>query len=320
MTRPKFLTRLAAAALLGLLVLPVSRAQAPAPEVPLPPADRLDKRPVEEPANPALPTVFLIGDSTVRNGSDDGQGKGAQGMWGWGHMLPAYFDLSRVNVVNRAVGGLSSRTYLTGGFWAKVLLRLKAGDCVIMQFGHNDAGPFNDEPPGPLRARGTIKGIGEETKEIDNVLTKKHEVVHSYGWYLRTFINDAKARGATPIVCSPIPRKTWGKDGLIERNAATYGGWAAQVAAREKVGFIDLNRIIADAYDRLGHDQVVALFPQVSPDEHTHTDQAGAELNARCVVAGLKLLSATPLDHDLSAKGRAVSPSRPEDPAGLPPS
>ena len=54
---------------------------------------------------------------------------------------------------------------------------MKAGDFVIMQFGHNDGGPLNDSS----RARGTIKGTGEETEEIDNLLTKKHEVVHTYG-------------------------------------------------------------------------------------------------------------------------------------------
>ena len=53
----------------------------------------------------------------------------------------------------------------------------------------------NDEPPGPLRARGTIKGTGEETKEIDNVITKKHEVVHTFGWYMRKMIADVQAKG-----------------------------------------------------------------------------------------------------------------------------
>ena len=290
---------------------------APKPE-PLPPADRLDQRPVEEPKHPDLPTIFLIGDSTVRNGSDDGQGKGAAGMWGWGHMLPAYFDPAKVNVVNRAVGGLSSRTYLTGGFWAKVLLRLKAGDVVIMQFGHNDDGALNDEPPGPLRARGTIKGIGEETREIDNVLTKRHEVVHSYGWYLRKFVDETKARGATAIICSPIPRKGWDDQGLIRRSPATYSGWAAAVAAQEQVGFVNLNEIIAGVYDRLGHDAVVGFFPQVKPDEHIHTNQAGAELNARCVVAGLKQLRDDPVARDFSPAGLAVDPVSPDRNVGKP--
>lgn len=233
------------------------------------------RRPLPEPANPKLPTLFLIGDSTVRNG----QGDGAGGQWGWGEPFVAYFDPTKINVVNRAVGGLSSRTYLTGGHWDKVLAMLKPGDFVVMQFGHNDNGPLNDNS----RARGTIKGTGAETEEIDNMLTKKHEVVHSYGWYLRKFIADARAKGATPIVCSLVPRKIW-KDGKIARNAADYAGWAADVAQSEHVAFVDLNEIIARQYDELGPEKVEPLFA----DPHTHTSRAGAELNAASVIAGLK--------------------------------
>jgi lysophospholipase L1-like esterase len=265
-----------------------------------------------EPANPALPTLFLIGDSTVRNGAGDGQGLGAAGQWGWGEPIVAYFDPVKINVVNRAVGGLSSRTYLTGGHWDGVMALLKPGDFVVMQFGHNDDGALNDEPPGPLRARGTLHGIGEETKEIDNVMTKKHEVVHTYGWYLRKFIADARAKGATPIVCSLIPRKIWTDDGKIKRNKADYAGWAAQVAQAEKTGFIDLNETIARRYDELGRDAVMKLFPQATPDEHTHPNLAGAEINASFVVAGLKGLPDNPLAPYFSDKAKEVAAVLPD--------
>jgi lysophospholipase L1-like esterase len=173
---------------------------------------------------------------------------------------------------------------LTQGHWERVLAMLKPGDVVLMQFGHNDSGPLDDA----ARARGTIAGTGEETREIDNPITKRHEVVHTYGWYLRKFIEDAKAKGATPIVCSPIPRKIW-EDGKIVRDK--YGKWAADVAADAGVGFIDLNEIIARRYEVLGPEKVEPLFG----DEHTHTSRAGAELNADCVVAGLKELKANPV-------------------------
>ena len=191
-----------------------------------------------------------------------------------------------MNVVNRAVGGLSSRTFLTQGHWEKVLAMLKPGDFVLMQFGHNDNGPLDDA----ARARGTLKGVGDETREIDNPITKQHEVVHTYGWYLRKFIADAKAKGATPIVCSLIPRKIW-KDGKIVRNKDSYAGWAEEVAQRESVSFIDLNEIIAKRYDALGPEKVEPLFG----DPHTHTSRAGAELNAECVVEGLKALNPDPV-------------------------
>jgi len=239
-----------------------------------------------EPANPALPSIILIGDSTVRNGRDDGQGKGPAGQWGWGNPIAAYFDPAKVNVVNRAVGGLSSRTYLTSGHWERTLAFVKPGDIVLMQFGHNDAAPLNDDK----RARGTIRGTGDESQEIDNILTRKHETVHSYGWYLRKFIADARAKGATPVMVSLIPRKSWDDEGKIRRNKGDYAGWAAEVARTEQVGFIDLNEMAASRYDALGHDAVMKLFPLTNPDEHVHTNWAGAQLNAQIVVAGLKQL------------------------------
>jgi len=231
-----------------------------------------------EPRDPKLPTLFLIGDSTVRNG----RGDGANGQWGWGEPLVDRFDASRVNVVNRAVGGLSSRTFLTMGWWDKVLAMMKPGDVVMMQFGHNDNGPLDDA----ARARGTLKGTGGETREIDNPITKQHEAVHTYGWYLRRFIADTKAKGATPIVCSPVPRKIW-QDGKVARSSDSYRRWATEVAAQEGVGFVDLNEIIAARYDALGPEKVEPLFA----DEHTHTSRAGAELNADCVIECLRALN-----------------------------
>jgi lysophospholipase L1-like esterase len=250
-----------------------------------------------EPRDPQLPTLFLIGDSTVRNG----RGDGANGQWGWGDFLGAYFDSSKLNVVNRAVGGLSSRTYLTLGHWDHVLSMLKPGDFVIMQFGHNDSGPLDD----PARARGTLQGTGAETREIDNPITKQHEVVHTYGWYLRAFIAGARAKGAVPIVCSPVPRKIW-KDGKIVRASDSYGKWAKEVALAEGAPFLDLNEIIAQRYDALGPVKVEPLFA----DPHTHTSRAGAELNAECVISGLKALSSDPLAPYFSPQAAQVPPFR----------
>lgn len=241
------------------------------------PADPIGWLNLPEPANPALPTLLLIGDSTVRNGCGDGSG----GQWGWGDELAVHFDTTKINVVNRAVGGLSSRTFLTQGHWARALNLLKPGDFVLMQFGHNDDGPVNDDQ----RARGTIKGAGEETQEIDNLLTKQHEVVHSYGWYLRQYIREAKTHGALPIVCSPVPRKVW-QDGKIVRSAGGYAGWARQIAAEEGAAFIDLNDLVAQRYEALGAERVEAMFA----DAHTHTSQSGAELTAAIVTASLREL------------------------------
>jgi len=245
--------------------------------------------------NPKLPTLYLVGDSTVRNGKADGAG----GQWGWGEPLVDCFDTAKINVVNRAIGGRSSRTYITEGRWDELLALLKPGDFVAIQFGHNDSGPLDDAS----RARGTLPGVGSESKEIDNPITGKHEVVHTYGWYMEKYVSDAQAKGATPIVCSLIPRKIW-KDGKIVRGAASYGGWAQEVAAAKSTAFVDLNEIVARRYDALGEAKVEPLFG----DPHTHTSRAGAELNAECVVAGIKALPGNPLGRFLSAKGEAVKP------------
>jgi len=249
------------------------------------------------PANPKLPTLFLIGDSTVRNGKGDG----GNGQWGWGEPLAAYFDTTKINVVNRALGGLSSRTYLSLGYWDTLLPMLKPGDFVIMQFGHNDSGPINDD----YRARGSIKGTGEESVEIDNIILRRHEVVYSYGWYLRRFIADTKAKGATPIVCSLVPRKIW-QDGSIAGNSQDYAKWAAEVAHQAAVSFVDLNSIVAHAYEALGPEKVEPLFA----DAQTHTTLVGAELNAMSVVAGLKALKKNPMAHYFSAKGKEVEKAK----------
>lgn len=232
-----------------------------------------------EPRDPKLPTLLLVGDSTVRNG----RGDGASGQWGWGEPLAALLDPTQVNLVNRAVGGLSSRTFLTKGHWDRARQFLKSGDVVLIQFGHNDAAPLNDDK----RARGTIDGIGDETETIDNLLTKQRETVGTYGSYLRRYIREAREAGATPVLCTLVPRKKW-QDGKIVRSAGSYAGWTRAVAAAEGVEVIDLNELVAARYDALGAAGVDQLFA----DEHTHTSRAGAELNAAIVVEALRATAA----------------------------
>lgn len=221
------------------------------------------------------PVFYIIGDSTVRNG--DGTGKNLQ--WGWGSFIADYFDTTKLSVSNQAIGGRSSRTFITEGRWEKITAKLKKGDYVIMQFGHNDGGPLDDT----ARARGTIKGIGEESKEIYNPILKKQEMVHTYGWYMRQYIRETKTKGAIPIVCSPIPRNDW-KDGKVVRSSESYSLWAQQVAESEGAVFIHLNDLIASKYEEMGEEKVKPFFPA----DHTHTNLDGAKLNAEIVIAAIK--------------------------------
>jgi lysophospholipase L1-like esterase len=181
---------------------------------------------------------------------------------------------------------------------------IRPGDFVLIQFGHNDAGALNEEPPGstrPLRARGTIPGVGEETQEIDNVMTGLHEIVHSFGWYLRRMIADTRERGATPVLLSLTLRNRW-SDGRIECGTGEYRRWTAQVANSAGVQFVDLSRILADRYQTSGSEVVNGFF---SLDD-VHTNDSGAQFTASAVVGALRGLQGQPFETVLSAKGRAV--------------
>jgi lysophospholipase L1-like esterase len=253
------------------------------------------------PANPKLPSLFLIGDSTVRNG----QGRGDGGQWGWGDELATLFDTGKINVVNRAVGGTTSRTFYRD-LWPRVLAMIKPGDFVIMQFGTN-GGVVNEAVLSPsARSRGEIHGIGDETQAITNIVTKKFEVVHSFGWYEKQMIADARAKGATPMIASLIPRNSW-KNGKAARPGADSAAvWARDAANSVNAPFIDLYEIIARQYDKLGQEKVNALFVAGAGP---HTSLAGARTNAVCLVAGIKALKDNPLTAFLSEQGEGVVPA-----------
>ena len=234
-------------------------------------------------AESALPTLWLIGDSTVNNGS----GKGDGGLWGWGAPVAGWFDAGKIRVQNRARGGRSSRTFFTEGLWEKVAAELKPGDFVMMQFGHNDGGALEGS-----KGRASLKGTGEETKEAAVEGSEKKEMVHSYGWYLRKYIADTKAKGATAIVLSPIPRNIWNAE-KVARASGDYGKWAEESAKAEGVFFLDLNEIVAGHYEVDGEQKVKTEF--FTGKDHTHTTAAGAKVNAAAVIEGVKALKDCPL-------------------------
>ncbi len=221
------------------------------------------------------PTLWLIGDSTVRNGS----GRGVDAMWGWGSLIVAHFDAEKIRVENRAIGGRSSRTFFTEGRWDEVLKQIQPGDFLMMQFGHNDGGGLTGN-----RGRGSLKGDGDETQTITNSAGKV-EVVQTYGWYLRQYISGAKGKGATPIVISQIPRNIW-KDGKVGRESSGYGKFAKDAAEQGGAAFLDLNEIVALRYEQIGQPVVASMF--FRPGDHTHTTLAGAKLNAAMVTEGVR--------------------------------
>jgi rhamnogalacturonan acetylesterase len=228
------------------------------------------------------PTLYMVGDSTMHNNDKE--------LWGWGTTIADFLDLTKIDLKNSATAGRSTRTFVKEGRWAKVDSALKPGDYVIMGFGHNE-GSKPDTTKGGYR--GVLKGIGEDSIVLN--WTKGPEVVHAYGWYIRKFIRDTKAKGATPIVVSMIPRREWDKEDKIILANKDYGLWAKQVAEQEGVAFIDINTITAEKYNKLTRDEVFALFGT----DHTHTNKAGAVINAQSFVDGLKLQPSVTLNNYL---------------------
>ncbi len=237
---------------------------------------------------PLKPTLYIIGDSTVKNG----RGDGSDGLWGWGDFLSEHFDTARITVENHAIGGRSSRTFQTEGRWAGILDGLAPGDFVMMQFGHNDGGSFNTG-----RARGTLEGTGEETEEVVMERDSSLETVHTYGWYMRNYIADAMEAGATPIVLSPVPRNMWDDEGKVIRASDSYGKWAREIAGQEGAFFVDLNGIVAAKYDEMGAEKVGS---ELFLTDHTHTNLTGARMNAEAVIEGIQMLGDCPLNRFLT--------------------
>ena len=224
------------------------------------------------------PVVFLTGDSTVKNADND-----KDGMWGWGAVAYDIFDPQKITVANCAMAGRSCRTFLNEGRWDKVYNSIQPGDYVLIQFGHNDVGAIDS-----LKERAAITGTADTCHVYKLQSNGRYEVVYSFGWYLRKFIDDVREKGATPILVSLTPRNIW-RDGHIERRNDSYGQWYREVVEQTGVEFIDVHNITADKYDRMGEKKVAAFFNH----DHTHSSLKGAKENAKSVRTGLKQIGSS---------------------------
>ncbi|MEI6075752.1 MAG: rhamnogalacturonan acetylesterase [Verrucomicrobiota bacterium] len=231
--------------------------------------------------NRAFPILFIVGDSTVHN-----PGRGERG---WGDIIGKSFDTNKIRVENHALGGRSSRTFITQGYWDNILAAAKSGDFVLIQMGHNDGGPLDDTN----RARGSIRSLGEESKDIYNPIMKKPETVHTYGWYLRKYVADARAKGMMPVLCTPIPHcpKETVKAGDVEKS--TYVEMSVAVAKSENVPLVNINQLTMSHYAGMAPQDIKEKY--FTPADGTHTSPAGAELNVQSVLEGLRQLKECPL-------------------------
>jgi lysophospholipase L1-like esterase len=232
-------------------------------------------------ANRSFPILFIVGDSTVHNPQKTERG--------WGDVVGRYFDTNRIRVENHALPGRSSRTFQTQGWWDKVLSAARPGDFVLIQMGHNDGSSLDDTN----RARGTLRGLGDETRQIYNPIMHRPEMVHTYGWYMRKYITDARAAGMEPIICTPIPHCPRRTVHPGDAEDWDYVRFAAAVARNEHAPLIDLNRIILSHYAGMTPQEIKEKY--FTPADNTHTSLAGAELNAQSLIAGLSALTNCPL-------------------------
>lgn len=214
--------------------------------------------------------LFVIGDSTVAN-----YGASYYPQKGWGQLLQLFFKDTEIEVVNRARGGRSSRSYYTeAGIWDEVLTELKSGDYLFIQFGHNDR---------------------------DFSKAERYTPPADYEVYLSNYVNEARAKGAIPVLVSPMIMNAYNSDVL--RNVFTetgndYRGSMAKVATDLNVPFIDLNMKSFDLVATLGKEQASHYlylildageypnYPNGSNDG-THFQETGAVEMARLVVEGL---------------------------------
>ena len=220
------------------------------------------------------PVMFLVGNSTMRNGT---LGNGNNGQWGWGYFFQQYFDAEKITVENQALGGMSTRTFYTD-LWPAIRDALKPDDWVIVSIGHNDNGEFFDQK----RARAVIPGVDMDTCYIGfNQRTQRQDTVYSYGRYLRKYIREIRSKGANPILMSLTPRNAYDEKGKIVRKPQTE--WAAYVAATEGVPFIDLNELSGKELDSFSRWKVDYHFL----GDKIHTSKFGAELNAESAAMGI---------------------------------
>ena len=238
------------------------------------------------------PVLFFTGDSTVKNTD-----KEDDGMWGWASQAQTVFDESKITLFNAARAGRSTRSFLREGLWDEVYNSLQPGDFVTIQFGHNDICPITDQ-----KARGVIPGT-RDTCHVYKLDNGQYEVVYSFGWYLKKFIDDVREKGATPILVSLTPRNEW-PGGRVERRDGSYGKWYREVVAETGVEFIDMHNLSADFLDKkfavkqlpADKEKAKAKMDELKEKaggkyfkkDHTHTSKQGAQMNAQSMAKGLR--------------------------------
>jgi lysophospholipase L1-like esterase len=205
------------------------------------------------PAN--VPTVFLLGDSTVCD-------QPAEPYNSWGQMLPRFFKPG-IAVANHGESGETYRDSIGRRRLDKVLSVMNPGDMLIMQFGHNDQKQIKTGKGGPFT-------------------TYKAEI--------KIHVDAVRARGGLPVIISPMERRGFDENGKVIPSLIEYAEAARQAAQELNVPFIDLNKMSKAFYEALGPEGSKVAFAEPSPGrlDNTHHDNYGSYELAKMVVLGLR--------------------------------
>lgn len=227
------------------------------------------------------PVLFLVGNSTMRTGT---LGNGNKGQWGWGYYAHEYFDENKITVENHALGGTSPRTFYNS-FWQPVIESVRQGDYVFLELGHNDNGPIDSiRARSSYRPHGHLEIAGDSTV-IYNKITNKKETVYTFGAYIRRFISEIRAKGATPILFTLTPRNAYEADdsSKIQRKLADFTPAIFAIGEETGTPVIDLNDISAAKLEKYGPWKTDYHFYL----DKIHTSAYGARMNAQSAAEGI---------------------------------
>ena len=211
-------------------------------------------------------TVFLAGDSTMAEKRPEKRPE-----TGWGEMFQPYFDGGKVVIENHAQNGRSTRTFISENRWQTIAGKLKKGDYVFIQFGHND---------------------GAENKP------ERYTSPEDYRKNLVRFISDARAKKAFPVLLTPVMRRKFDASSAFVDQHGVYPDIVRDVAKEYKVALIDMHRTSEKLLVKHGVEESKKLFLQLQPGENpnypngasdnTHFNSKGATEMARLAVAAIK--------------------------------
>lgn len=241
----------------------------------LPAAEALAEGPV---------TLYTIGDSTMAPNTKCDEDPGDPGR-GWAEPLQQFFDPAQLVVRNCAVSGRSTKSFIDEGRWQKVLDRIVPGDLLLIQFGHNDA-----KKSDPKRY------TDPETTFKEN---------------LRRFVNEARGKGATPILATSIVRRQFGKDGTLRDSHGRYVPAAAEVAAELNVPLVDMNRLTGKLVLKYGPEESKKLYLYVEPNVAERFPDGNADDTHLCI-RGAEVFAALFTEACVAANnplGRYVKPN-----------